>query len=187
MLDSAIIGLTGPAGSGKDTVADYLVCEHGFTKLAFASGLKDMLEVIGIYEPSRDKKELTLPGLNFSYRHAAQTLGTEWGRKLLQDDLWVSILQRRIYSLQWSGVKRFVISDVRFENEATMLRSVPNSVIVHVVGRAATLDGAAKAHASERGVEPRGPDYSLDNTRGLQELYANVDKLLERRFNETSS
>lgn len=186
MLDSAIIGLTGAAGSGKDTVADYLVSRHGFTKLAFASGLKDMLAAIGIYEPPRDKKELVLPGFNFSYRHATQTLGTEWGRKL-DDDLWVRILQRRIHSLQWSGVTRFVISDVRFENEAAMLRNTPNSLILHVVGRAATLDGAAKAHASERGVQPLGPDYSLDNTRGLQELYANTDLTLERSFNAISS
>lgn len=35
-----IIGLTGPAGSGKDTVADLLVAHHGYTKMAFADALR---------------------------------------------------------------------------------------------------------------------------------------------------
>lgn len=35
-----IIGLTGPAGSGKDTVADLLVVHAGFVKLAFADALR---------------------------------------------------------------------------------------------------------------------------------------------------
>ena len=35
-----IIGVTGFIGSGKDTIADYLVTEHGFKRLSFAGSLK---------------------------------------------------------------------------------------------------------------------------------------------------
>ena len=41
-----LIGLTGFAGSGKSTVAQYLVEQHGFTRLSFAAPLKKMLRTL---------------------------------------------------------------------------------------------------------------------------------------------
>ena len=56
-----ILGLTGPAGSGKDTVADLLVAHAGFTKLAFADTLKaevaDAFAVDLEYLTRRETKE----------------------------------------------------------------------------------------------------------------------------------
>ena len=56
-----IIGLTGPAGSGKDTVADLLVTHCGFHKMAFADALKaEVCEAFGVeplYLTHRDTKE----------------------------------------------------------------------------------------------------------------------------------
>lgn len=51
-----IIGITGVAGSGKDTAADYLVSKYGFTKVSFAAILKNMLSVTGLPEPSKQAK-----------------------------------------------------------------------------------------------------------------------------------
>jgi hypothetical protein len=41
-----IIGICGPIGSGKDTIADILIKERGYIKLSFASALKDAVSAI---------------------------------------------------------------------------------------------------------------------------------------------
>ena len=47
-----LIGLTGPAGSGKDTVADYLCAAHGFSRYAYADPLR--LEIAAAFGISVD-------------------------------------------------------------------------------------------------------------------------------------
>ncbi len=75
-----LIGFAGPAGSGKDTGADYLAEKYSLERASFAQPLKAMLTTIGIVEPpSREAKEAEMPEWGFSYRQAAQKLGTEWG------------------------------------------------------------------------------------------------------------
>ena len=73
-----LVGIAGAAGSGKDTVGDWFVKRFDFQKLAIASTLKAGLAAMGLPEPaSRELKEVNIPGFDFSWRHAAQKLGTE--------------------------------------------------------------------------------------------------------------
>lgn len=94
---AGIVGLLGLAGSGKDTVADLLVQEHGFAKLAFADPLKRICREVfdfsdeQLWGPS-EKRNAPDPRYprkvygsdkvveNLTPRYALQTLGTEWGR-----------------------------------------------------------------------------------------------------------
>ena len=41
-----IIGICGLIGSGKDTIADYLIRKHNFQKISFADKLKDSVSVM---------------------------------------------------------------------------------------------------------------------------------------------
>ena len=142
----SIIGFTGKAGSGKDTAADFLVREFGYTKLSWAGPLKAGLTAMGFPEPAnREAKEDLIPGFSFSWRQAAQHLGTEWGRAL-DPDIWVKVVEAGLKSN-----RNYVISDVRFENEAAMIRR-NGGMVIHLLGRQADL-GAAAAHASEAGVQ----------------------------------
>lgn len=61
-----IIGLTGPSGSGKDVVADYLVDAYGFVKRSFADPIYDALsEVSDVPVPDLHRakrgERLTIP------------------------------------------------------------------------------------------------------------------------------
>lgn len=141
-----IVGITGKAGSGKDTVADYLVARHQYTKISWADTLKAMLAVAGFPEPpNRDDKEKQIEGFDFTWRDAAQKLGTEWGRGL-DPEIWVKITERRVRR----ATDRVVISDVRFENESAAIRRMGGKVLF-LAGRAADI-GAAASHASEAGI-----------------------------------
>jgi hypothetical protein len=161
--EAVVIGITGKAGAGKDTVADYLVREHGFQKLSFATILKKMLEAAGMPEPAnREDKEKTIPGFSFSWREAAQKLGTEWGRGL-DPNVWVDAIEKYITMTEEKRGQRprFVISDARFENEAVLIRR--RGVLLHVYGREADL-GAKSAHVSEAGIVRMPSDILVDNS-----------------------
>lgn len=173
-----LIGIAGKAGSGKDTVGKYLAEEHAFVQHAFAGPLKHMLASIGIKEPAREDKEKIMPEWGFSYRRAAQLLGTEWGRAL-SSTLWVDMMEQTIIEDEFHDLST-VITDVRFENEAEMIRRRGGHIvhIVHIVGRSYETDNAE--HKSEAGImlHPNA-DSIIHNNGSLQALYAIVDCLVK--------
>jgi hypothetical protein len=143
-----------------------------YKQIAFAGPLKEGLAVMGFPEPKdRELKELLIPGFGFSWRKAAQTLGTEWGRSL-QGDIWLAITKERCRTMPYD---RIVITDVRFHNEADWVRE--NGLLVHVVGRQATMVGDEAKHASEHGIRYAPGDYTIHNTGTPAELMARVQEL----------
>jgi hypothetical protein len=169
-----LIGFSGKAGSGKDTSADYLVHRFGFTKMSFAGPLKAMLATAGFPEPAdRALKEAQIPGFDFSWREAAQKLGTEWGRAL-DPDIWLKVMAKQLELANHTNV---CLSDVRFENEAALIRSLGGTV-VHIGGKSVNL-GANATHASEAGVMAANGDYLLDNSESHEYLYGQLDDLLK--------
>lgn len=126
MITPPIIALCSPYnGNGKTTVADYLVERYGYEKIRFKSTLNSMihelLECLGVPKEeivrymTRDKTEI-IPEVGKSYRTMATTLGTEWGRNTINQNLWVKATVQSIRRLLEEG-KHIVIDDLRFPSE----------------------------------------------------------------------
>lgn len=167
-----LIGIHGRAGSGKTTVAEMI---PGATVIQLADPIYAMLECcLGVHEkwlrrPAMKAREI--PWIGKSPRQLLQTLGTEWGRRMVCDDFWIKILGFRIMALQRSGASVIAVADVRFENEAEFLRSVGGE-IWHIL-RPGT--DQPNAHVSEAGIAIRDGDHVIDNNGTLDDLKAQVE------------
>lgn len=126
-----VIGLAGPKGAGKSYVAGLLQTHFRCCRIGFADPLKRMLMTLGLTRTqcySAVEKETPCDLLcGHTPRHAMQTLGTEWGRDMISNDIWVRATLFEIYrefknSPRERPTDRFVIEDVRFANEAKAIR-----------------------------------------------------------------
>lgn len=148
-----IIGLCGLAGSGKTTIANYLVEHHGFVRLPFAGPLKAMAAAFGLgpREMAGDLKETPSDLLcGKTPRQFMQLLGTEFGRELIGADVWVRAWERALGGIAVDGFQplRVVADDLRFANEAAAIRRRGGVVVQLIRDGAGSASGAG--HASER-------------------------------------
>ena len=190
-----IIGLSGPAGSGKDTVARALCETQGFVQIAFADPLR--LGLKRIFFPiltdehftNRKLKEAIIPEIGESPRVLMQTLGTEWGRRLINPDVWVILLRMHAERIRSSSpnlhINGIVISDIRMENEAAYVRSNGQLWHIHRTTRAYTgLASNARLHCSEAGIEWKTGDRCIHNEGSIDDLYEHLGEIFTQE--ETS-
>lgn len=151
-----IVGFTGKARAGKDTAGRFLFDKYGFATYAMAHPLKAMLGAIG-FPPEKfqttEEKEAIIPSLGVSYRHLAQTLGTDWMRDKVNPQGWVLLAKNAFdYTRTLGSCPGLAITDVRFDNEAQMVREQGGLVVHILANRDSGLQGATKNHVSEAGV-----------------------------------
>lgn len=159
----SLLGISGRKGSGKSEAAKVLL-HAGWKRVKFADPLKNMLRVMGLDDRhiEGELKELPCDILGGQTpRWAMQSLGTEWGRKMIYDDLWLNLAKREIALVLAQG-HNVVVDDVRFENEAAMLRDLGGSVLEIRRGPAPEV-----THESEKGVTA---DLVYENDRSLEAL-----------------
>lgn len=155
-----LIGLTGRAGSGKDTLAQPFIEQKKYIALRLADPIKyaieDMFELpADIWDgPQKEEELLDVPGQP-SPRYLAQTLGSEWGRDLIHPDIWVYFLKRTV---QANPEVNFIIPDVRFDNEARAIREL-GGVVVEITRK----DVDYLNHKSELGVSRKLVDGLVHN------------------------
>lgn len=155
-----IVGICGLIGSGKDTIASYLIDEHGFRRLSFAESLKDTVAAVfgwdremldGVTKSSRAWREevdpwwatrLNIP--NLTPRMILQNWGTELFRNHFHDEIWVASVERKLSKTQDS----IVITDCRFANEVDAIHKSGGIVVRVKRGQDPSWYDAAVAYNS---------------------------------------
>ncbi|WMJ01372.1 deoxynucleotide monophosphate kinase [Pseudomonas chlororaphis subsp. aurantiaca] len=175
-----LIGLAGPARSGKSTAADHLVRNHLLEHYAFADPLRSGLMEIFNLDPDDfegAKKEQPVDWLGRSPRELMQSMGTEWARQMVHPDVWVKLAEQNLNYLQnsLSGVVGFVVSDVRFENEAEFIRQ-RGGTIAHIFRPNAQ---AVNPHISEAGIVVQPGDLAIYNDKCVSALRVKIDTCVE--------
>jgi hypothetical protein len=135
-----IIGICGFIGCGKGTVSDTLVEDYGYMKMSFADNLKDGVSAVfgwdrpmleGDTKISREWRETpdefwtTELGRDITPRSVLQLFGTDCMRTGFDQEVWVLSVKRKLVE---NPDTNFVIPDVRFYNEGTMLRGLGGEV-----------------------------------------------------------
>jgi hypothetical protein len=136
-----IIGVSGYIGSGKDTIADYLITFKGFKRMSFAGPLKDAVAAIfnwdrdlleGTTKYSREWRDTVDPWWaerleikHLTPRWVLQQWGTEVGRRAFHDDIWIASIENQLRTAK----DDIVISDCRFPNELKSIKRMGGSTI----------------------------------------------------------
>ncbi|MEM5878096.1 MAG: hypothetical protein QXF12_04410 [Candidatus Aenigmatarchaeota archaeon] len=186
-----IISLSGPRGSGKSTVATYLVEKYGFVEETFAKPLKDFLSSLFLWdremmegksEEMRKRREekdswwserLNIP--DFSPRKAMIMIGTEIMRNHFCENIWILSLERRLAS--YKNEKNIVITDCRFKNELKFLKSI-GAFTIFIEREKSTKE--ILSHISERDLIDNEFDFRIRNNDTLEYLFYQVDKIMEK-------
>jgi hypothetical protein len=203
-----IIGVCGFIGSGKDTIADYLVNFHEFRRDSYAGTLKDAVAAVfnwdrelleGRTKEARAWREqvdpwwaqrLNMP--NLTPRLVLQLWGTEVCRKGFHDDIWIASVENKLRTSK----DNIVISDCRFPNEIKSIKQAGGRVIwvkrgelpswYIMAGKANNGDVVAQTKLKELGVHVSetawvGTEFDavIDNNGSIDDLYTAVKSLVQ--------
>lgn len=173
-----LIGIAGQARSGKDTVANHLVSEYGFMRMAFADPLKAACTVLfdlSCEESSEENKEERITYWGVSPRTMYQLTGDAL-KQAFGPKFWVQRWAKEYGD--FSNVQDVVVSDVRFEQEAEMIRYL-GGVVIHIQRPGAGLTGVEAQHNSERGIAFIDGDIMLNNSGTLDDLIRKIDNIMD--------
>lgn len=156
----------------------HLVEEHNYRRIRFAGPLKDMAYAFGLSTEHIEGrlKELPCDLLGGKTpREFMQLLGTEFGRNLIDPDIWIRAWKHAVDQVP-EGIG-IVVDDCRFPNEAEIVRKSGKARICRIV-RPRISANAEKAHVSE--IQAFKVDWVIENDGDLGKLFKKVDVLARR-------
>lgn len=172
-----VVGIRGFAHAGKDTVADVLTQEFGFTRIGIADAIRESLLALNpdVVCTSGDRglrtgvwplqKLVELEGWEAAKQYAAvrsllQRYGGEATKPVFGKRVWLKVLFKRA-----AGVDRLVIPDIRYPEDLAAVRKRGGWIIL--VERPGV--GPVNDHISER-ILAEDCDFAIENNGTLTQL-----------------
>jgi dephospho-CoA kinase len=177
-----IIGLSGYAQSGKDTVAEHLISNFGYRRVAFADPIRMALyklnPVVPVGEFSSTHLAQAVDGLGWEEtkrlspetRRLLQVLGTEVGREMFGPDFWVNQAMN-----SFGKFDKVVLTDVRYPNEYKAIKD-RDGIVIRITKPGTT---AINAHESETALDNHGFNGTIVNDGSKEDLYEKIDNLIK--------
>lgn len=167
-----LIGITGSLGSGKSTLSSHFK-NLGYTEYSFATPLKQICEILGftpsqLYGTLENKLEIN-EFWGVSGRTFLQLAGTELFRNKLNEILpesniksvWVELFRKKYLE----NPKNYVVQDVRFDEEARIIKELGGVVIrLSRKSNISSDSGVEHKHSSEKGISEEFVDLVIDNS-----------------------
>lgn len=198
-----VLAISGWRKSGKDTSADFLVREYGYTKLSFAEKLKDMVSTTyGVPRgdlDSQSRKEMPLYNLPVVPTDAFTVRIQEQLKDELKSGYWTpralcileGSIKRAVHPNFWVKAvaseilsapsnQKFVISDMRYTSEADTLRILLPTLITVRIDRFDTIE---TLDPSERDLDEYKFDIELGNKGTVEELYTTLGHVISTYSN----
>jgi len=193
-----IIGISGKIGSGKNYVAEVLLLPRLPPKPTLVMALADHFKVDACAKDGLDYDRVFV-NKDEESRRILQRRGTEEGRNKYGEDIWIRTLETWIRVYGDRGIKRVIIADIRFQNEAAWIKKA-GGTLIRVVAPArtharmhteATSDDAyarIQTHVSETDLDAytafdyvvHNDDADNDVLHVLRELFAHdADKTIQ--------
>lgn len=179
-----IIILKGSAGSGKDTLANYIATKYNFKKLAFADPLKEIVSIISgwnIELVKGDTKESRIfretekhEDFNLTCRQMLQKVGTDVFRYNFDDKIWIKILLKKL-----NNEDKFIITDCRFKNEFLDIKDKYDNVFIVHIDR--TTNNNISNHVSEN-IPYFDEELKINNNGTIDDLFKSFDEEISNKI-----
>lgn len=154
------VGFTGPAGSGKTTMAQNLAEFYGGKRLSFATALRTEYATLHNIPAAH----LTTIPIKYKHRAGLQDYGSQ--KRAADPDYWIRPVEEQLQRWQRLGYRNLYVDDVRLEAEAALLRRHGFEIVLTEgpasPANSAALPAATATHITEQEWRTIQPNYCLD-------------------------